>query len=186
MIRKKILKKRMIKEFHKRNVVYGKNLVINGRILLSDKLNLRLGDDVKINSGFINPVGHETCTSFYTVGDAKIFIGNNVGISNTTFVARAGIHIEDDVFIGGGCKIYDTDFHPIKLRDRIADDQTQIISKPIIIGRGAFIGAHTIILKGVCIGEQSVIGAGAVVTKSIPAGEIWAGNPAQFIRKIEE
>ena len=49
----------------------------------------------------------------------------------------------------------------------------------------AFIGAHAIILKGVTIGEGSVIGAGSVVTKSVPDGEIWAGNPAVFIRKVE-
>ena len=29
-----------------------------------------------------------------------------------------------------------------------------------------------------------MVGAGSVVTKNIPAGEIWAGNPAKFIRKI--
>lgn len=104
-IRKTIIAKKMICEFHSRKVVYGKNLVINGKILLTDKLNLELGDNVIINSGFINPIGHEIRTFFYTVGDAKIVIGNNVGISNTTFAARAGIHIEDDVFIGGG--VYD-------------------------------------------------------------------------------
>ena len=43
---------------------------------------------------------------------------------------------------------------------------------------------RSIILKGVTIGENSVVGAGSVVTKDIPSGEVWAGNPAKFIRKI--
>ena len=30
---------------------------------------------------------------------------------------------------------------------------------------------------------DAVVGAGSVVTKSVPAGEIWAGNPARFLRK---
>jgi acetyltransferase-like isoleucine patch superfamily enzyme len=29
-----------------------------------------------------------------------------------------------------------------------------------------------------------MIGAGSVVTQNIPAGELWVGNPAIFIRKI--
>ena len=55
---------------------------------------------------------------------------------------------------------------------------------PVVIEDNVFIGARCIILKGVTIGENSVVGAGSVVTKSIPANEIWAGNPAKFIRKI--
>lgn len=58
-------------------------------------------------------------------------------------------------------------------------------TKPVIIKDGAFIGTDCIILKGVTIGEKSVIGAGSVVTKSVPDGEIWAGNPAKFIRKVD-
>lgn len=185
MLKKKILKKKMMRELHKRNVVYGKNLVINGEILLSDKLNLELGDNVKINSGSINPVGHEISTYFYTVGDARIVIGNNVGISNTTFVARTGIHIEDDVLIGGGCMIFDTDFHPLSYQSRISNDQSKIQSEPVHICKGAFIGARSLIMKGVTVGEYSVIGAGSVVTKSVPDNEVWAGNPAKFIYKID-
>ena len=43
-----------------------------------------------------------------------------------------------------------------------------------------------ITLKGVAIGENSIIGAGSVVTRSIPKNQIWAGNPAKFIRVINE
>ena len=55
---------------------------------------------------------------------------------------------------------------------------------PILIKEGAFIGAHAIILKGVTIGRHSVIGAGAVVTKNVPDNEVWAGNPAKFVKKL--
>ena len=43
-------------------------------------------------------------------------------------------------------------------------------------------------MEAVCkeMGEYAMIGAGSVVTKNIPAGELWVGNPARFVRKIEE
>lgn len=45
-------------------------------------------------------------------------------------------------------------------------------------------GAYCIILKGVTIGDNSVIGAGSVVTRDVPANEVWAGNPARFMKKL--
>ena len=55
---------------------------------------------------------------------------------------------------------------------------------PVKIEDNAFVGARSMILKGITIGKNSIIGAGSVVTKSVPENEIWAGNPARFVRKI--
>lgn len=55
----------------------------------------------------------------------------------------------------------------------------------VYIGNRVFIGANTIIAKSVTIGNNVLIGAGSVVTKNIPDNEVWAGNPARFIRKRE-
>ena len=46
-----------------------------------------------------------------------------------------------------------------------------------------FIDANTVICNAVRIGENAIVGAGSVVTKDIPDNEIWAGNPARFIKK---
>ena len=52
----------------------------------------------------------------------------------------------------------------------------------IIIEDNVFVGANTIICNNVTIGKNSIVGAGSVVTKDIPSNEIWAGNPAKFIK----
>lgn len=173
--------------FAYRHVNHGNNLRINGRIFCvsNSKDGIVIGDHVSINSSrSSNPIGGDAKTILFAKGNGKIRIGNNCGISNATIFATDSITIGDNVRLGGGTKIYDTDFHWLDLEKRLNAEGG--VSKPVIIEDGAFVGAHTIILKGVTIGKESVIGAGSVVTKSVPAGEIWGGNPAKYIRSITE
>lgn len=173
-------------EFRLFHVKCGKQLQVCGRLLVGWKVNLTLGDGVIINSGLNtpNPIGNEMLTSFTTAYNGKIVIGNRVGISNTCFYSREGITVEDDVMIGGGCMIFDTDFHPLSFEERVRDEQDKTKSAPVRICRGAFIGARSIIMKGVTVGEHSVVGAGSVVTKSIPPNEVWGGNPAKMLYSL--
>ena len=168
-----------------RHVQYGSNFKVNGRLFcVSNSINgIVIGNNVSINScRASNPIGGDTRTHLFSKGNAKIRIGNNCGISNATIFACESITIGNSVLLGGGAKIYDSDFHWLNFERRIKE--TGGVSLPVIIKDGAFIGAHSLILKGVTIGERSIVGAGSVVTKDIPDGEIWAGNPAKFIRKV--
>jgi acetyltransferase-like isoleucine patch superfamily enzyme len=134
-----------------------------------------------------NPIGcYQRCTLFVDNG-ADLIIGNNVGISQTALICHKKIEIGNHVLIGGGVCIYDTDFHSLDpvLRSSDSTDAAHKSMKEVIIGDNVFIGAFSIILKGVTIGKNSVIGAGSVVTKSIPPNQIWAGNPAKFIKNID-
>ena len=54
------------------------------------------------------------------------------------------------------------------------------------IGKKVFIGMNTLVVNAVNIGDYAVIGAGSIVNRDIPAGEIWAGNPARFIKKAAD
>lgn len=168
-----------------RHVSYGKNLKIHGRIFcVSNRRDgIVIGDDVSINSSLSsNPIGGDSRTILFAKGNGTIRIGNNCGISNATIFSTESITIGDNVRIGGGTKIYDTDFHWLDLERRLHEEGG--VTKPVLIKDGAFVGAQVVILKGVTIGEKSVIGAGSVVTKSVPDGEIWGGNPAKLIRRI--
>lgn len=164
----------------------GTNLKINGVLQISGHNKIEIGDNVIINSSsYFNRIGGDTRTLLVAYGNQKINIGNNVGISNSAIISHGeGITIEDFVMIGGSCKIYDTDFHSLDYVKRMEKNETDINTKPVLIKRAAFVGAHSIILKGVTIGERVIVGAGSVVTKDIPDDEIWAGNPAKFIKKV--
>ena len=148
---------------------------------------MQIGKGVFFNSGRkCNPVGFENKMMLTVTSGAKLLIGDNVGMSNSVIYASNSVIIEDCVMLGNGVKIYDTDFHSLNAKNRkINSGDSDTISKPVYIKKGAFIGAGTTILKGVTIGEESVIGACSVVTKNVPNGEIWAGNPARLIRRIK-
>jgi len=115
--------------------------------------------------------------------NARITIGNNVGISGATISAAEEISIGNDVLIGSGALIVDNDSHPINPQKR----QTgKTKARRIEIGSLVFIGARAIVLKGVSVGIGAVIGAGAVVTRNVPAYAIVAGNPALVVGDSRE
>ena len=114
------------------------------------------------------------CSNCFIENDVKI--GDNVTIKNGVYLYD-GITIEDNVFIGPNAT-FTNDLFP---RSKNPDWK---LSKTVI-NKGASIGANATILCGVTIGEKAMIGAGSVVTKDVPDGELWVGNPARFIRKIE-
>lgn len=177
-----IFNKLIIKIF---NIEVSGKIEINGRLFVRNNGSIKIGDRVIINSKYsANPIGGQAFTSVFVKKNAKLFIANGAGISNTAICVFDSVTIGENVYIGGGCKIYDTDFHSINYENRISKTDCDINSEAVEIKKGAFIGAGSIILKGVTIGEYSVIGAGSVVTKNIPDNELWAGNPARFIRKI--
>ena len=160
---------------------------IVGRIFIRNSGKIIFGDKLLIQSGFqYNPIGGQTFTSIVVEKGAYLEIKSGTGISNSSIYCKKEIIIGNNVFIGGDCKIYDTDFHSIFLKDRLQYPETGIKTYPIKINDGVFIGTGSIVLKGVTIGENSVIASGSVVSKSIPSNEIWGGNPIKFIKKIDD
>ncbi|OME03146.1 acetyltransferase [Paenibacillus odorifer] len=100
----------------------------------------------------------------------KLTIGNLVSIGG------------DVNFILGGNHRYDC-FTTYPLRKHILNKDSEALSKgPIIIGDDVWIGSHSVILSGVNIGRGAIIGAGSIVTKNIEPYSIVAGNPAQIIK----
>jgi acetyltransferase-like isoleucine patch superfamily enzyme len=136
-----------------------------------------------MNSGAANYVGIDRRVSFWVGPGASVSIGDGCAISNSTFVSLASISILHDTFIGGGCEVFDSDFHPLDADERIANSVAAPVG-PVEIGPRAFVGAGCMILKGVRIGEGAVIGAGSVVTRNVPDFELWAGRPAKRIRSL--
>ena len=171
--------------FHIKAVKHKNFPHIKGYLILKGQGKLEFGKNVSINSGeHFNPIGGDKRMIFVIKKNANLTIGNNVGMSNSAIVCHNKIIIEENVKLGGGVKIYDTDFHTLNYHNRRKKATDIGNTKPVLIKKDAFIGAHSIILKGVTIGDKAIIGAGSVVTKDIPSNEVWAGNPAKYIKKL--
>ncbi len=170
-------------------VDYEKDIRINGyiKLILSKGATIQIGEKFKLNSGKdYNPIGRNQRSLFVINKNAKLIIGKNVGMSSVAIVCSKKIVFGDNVRIGGNTVFYDTDFHSLNHYERtnIPENKENIRVKPIYIGSNVFIGGHSLILKGSVIGENSIIGGGSLVSGKIPPNEIWAGNPAKFIKKV--
>lgn len=59
-------------------------------------------------------------------------------------------------------------------------------AEPVTIHDNVWIAANVVVLPGVTIGEGAVVGAGSVVSKDVAPGTLVAGNPARFIRYVND
>lgn len=146
------------------------------------------------------------CRVVFESEDGYVKIGNRVHIGGgTTLISRNSIIIEDDVLIGWNVTVYDHNSHSIYWNEREKDvlqeyknllsgdkdglgnkEWSHVVSGKITIQKKAWIGFGATILKGVTIGEGAIVGAGSVVTKNVEPYTMVAGNPAKFVKKIEE
>jgi maltose O-acetyltransferase len=112
--------------------------------------------------------------------ETEVEIGDNVCIHSFTHIfAGGGLKIGNGTMISSNCSIT-TVTHPIDPLERHNN-----IYKPIFIGENVWIGTGSIILPGVCIGNNSVVGAGSIVTRDIPPMQVFAGNPAKFMKEVK-
>lgn len=100
----------------------------------------------------------------------NLTLRRGVDIGYGTYInARAGVTINEDVEIGGGCHIY-------------SHDSIGNVMEPVILDSECKIGAHCVILPGVVVGAGSVVGAMSLVTKDIEPWTTHVGVPARMIK----
>ena len=126
-------------------------------------------------------------------------IAKNVRIESTaTFWAPWNLSIGENSWIGGGARLYSVDKLTIGANVVISQEadlctashditkpNRPLVTAPIRIEDGVWIGARAIVLPGITIGEGAVVAAGAVVTKDVAPWTVVGGNPARVIKTRE-
>ena len=114
--------------------------------------------------------------------DGGIHIGNDVSANrNLTIYCADRVEIGNGVMMGSDILITDNDHGTDPTLPEFRSQP--LITAPVKIGDGCWIGEKACILSGVEIGEHSIIAAGSVVTKSVPPYTIAAGVPARAIKR---
>lgn len=113
----------------------------------------------------------------FTIGDgcivhSHVWIGDGVVIGNRCKIQAfaflpPGVVLGNDVFVGPHVCFTNTKHPPSNER---------LIT---VVEDGVAIGANSTILPGIRIGKGAKIGAGSVVTKDVPPGVTVVGNPAR-------
>lgn len=134
-------------------------------------------DMIKIKGPGVNiwgpaVVGNETEIGAYT--EISGIVGENCKIQAFVFIPY-GVTIGNRVFIGP---------HVIFTNDKNPNSKDEWTKSSTFVEDDVSIGANATILP-VNIGKGAIIGAGSVVTKDVPAGETWVGNPARKIIKLK-
>src|SRR5262249_17377105 len=112
----------------------------------------------------------------------QLHVGNDCYLGRELFLdLQDEIVIEDHVTISHRVMILThTDAGTSPLKDEFVPTE----QAPVMIRRGAYVGANVTILQGVVIGASSIVAAGAVVNHSVPPFTVVAGVPARVIRTL--
>jgi acetyltransferase-like isoleucine patch superfamily enzyme len=114
-----------------------------------------------------------------------IRIGDHVGIRPyVTISAAESITIEDNVIVSAFTTIIDSD-HTFAngLRNVM---HNPLVSSPVRVGEGTWIGERVAVLRGSDIGRCCIIGANSVVRGTIPDHSIAVGAPARVVGSTED
>ncbi|HET8567540.1 MAG TPA: acyltransferase [Candidatus Limnocylindria bacterium] len=163
------------------------------RVLLR-ALAKRLGNGVKVGLGVLvlHPhtfeigdgvfIGNQT----YLQGrhDGRCVIGAGTWIGPQSYFDCRDMELGEQVGWGPGAKVLGSE-HTGEPAD-VAIIKTDLVIKPVRVGKWADIGVNAVLLPGVTVGEGAIVGAGAVVTHDVPPYAIVAGVPAKVLRYRKE
>lgn len=144
-----------------------------------------LGQDVFL-AQFVNlygcSIGDYSRIGTFVEIQKGVHIGSNCKIQSHSFICE-GVRIKDRVFIGHGVTFINDKLPKTTNLDGTIKKNGDWTCTETTIEDEASIGSGSTILCGINIGRGAVIGAGSVVTKNVPDGQVWVGNPAKPLKE---
>ncbi|KAI4316832.1 hypothetical protein L6164_024772 [Bauhinia variegata] len=127
------------------------------------------------------------------IGDVQVGRGSSIWYG---CVLRGDVN---SISVGSGTNIQDNSLVHVAKSNLSGKLLPTIIGNNVTIGHSAvihgctvedeaFVGMGATLLDGVVVEKHGMVAAGALVRQDtrIPSGEVWAGNPAKFLRKLTD
>ncbi|MFN7120028.1 MAG: WcaF family extracellular polysaccharide biosynthesis acetyltransferase [Saprospiraceae bacterium] len=107
----------------------------------------------------------------------KLSIGNHCWIGENVWIDNlAQVRIQDHVCLSQGAFLLCGNHDYTKT-------SFDLITKPIVLETGVWIGAKAVVCPGVTCASHAVLAVGSVATKDLEAYAIYQGNPAVKVRE---
>jgi len=146
--------------------------IVASKVIVSIKFRcwlLRLfGADIGVNV-HMKPGVRVKFPWYLSIGD-HCWIGEDVWFDNL-----APITIAPHVCVSQGAYLCTGNYDWTKSNMRL-------FSRPIILERGSWVGARSVVSPGVTVGEGAVLTIGSVAIKSLASYGVYMGNPAVYVR----
>lgn len=99
----------------------GKNISSQGKGSVDLRISraaksIEVGNNIVFNNR--NDAGWNSCCSIWVKENASLRIGDNSGFNGVLIYAANSVKIGNNVKVGGGSRIFDTDFHPLSYQER--------------------------------------------------------------------
>ena len=160
-----------------KNVKIGRGFRVYGKLYIQGPGKVRIGRNCFILGKVLRPVSMVTWRK-----EAKITLGNNVGLNGTVINCYEDVRIDDLCNIADAY-IIDSSAHHISADRRFLPVDT-IPRAPVHIGTNVWMSLNVAVLKGVTIGENCVVGAFTLVRKDVPSNKVVTGNPQEVIGDV--
>jgi sugar O-acyltransferase (sialic acid O-acetyltransferase NeuD family) len=108
-------------------------------------------------------VGHGTVVMAGCVITVDVELGDHVGVMPQAVFTHDD-RLEDFVTVGAGVRV----------------------AGAVRVREGTYLGSGCLVRENLTIGPWALVGMGAVVTRDVPAGEVWVGAPARFLRPVDQ
>ena len=117
--------------------------------------------------------------------EPAITIGDDVAMNTgCTITAAERVRIGHGVLMAANVLVIDCD-HTLD-GPHLQPAYNPLLTSPVTIGDGTWLGQNAVVLRGASIGERCIIGANSVVRGEIPPRSVAVGAPARVVGSVPE